>query len=107
MSDTSVYTETRAAQLVPTSLFFHAQTFRSRTSALAASHFRKTSFNIVPYHDVHQFIGCKKKLCQTSHTYTRFLERKICNPLAYVADRLKKLRGSGQTYIFNVNIVLM
>ena len=29
-------------------------------------------------------------------TYGRFLERKICNPLVYVADRLEKLRGSGQ-----------
>ena len=26
----------------------------------------------------------------------QFLERKICNPLDYVADRLKKLRGSCQ-----------
>ena len=37
----------------------------------------------------------------------RFLERKIWNPFAYVADRLKKLRGSGQPYLVNVNIVLM
>ena len=29
----------------------------------------------------------------------RFLERKIWNPLVYVADRLKKLRGSGQSYL--------
>ena len=36
----------------------------------------------------------------------RFLERKICNPLAYLADRLKKLRGSGQLYFSNVKIVL-
>ena len=36
-----------------------------------------------------------------------FLERKICNPLAYLADRLKKLRGSGQLYLPNVKIVLM
>ena len=37
----------------------------------------------------------------------RFLERKICNPLVNVADRLKKLRGSGQFYLVNVKIVLM
>ena len=37
----------------------------------------------------------------------RFLERKIWNPLGYVADRLKKLRGSGQLYLVNVKIVLM
>ena len=42
-----------------------------------------------------------------AHTYTRFLERKICNPLANVADRLKKLRGSRQPYLVNVKIVLM
>ena len=35
-------------------------------------------------------------------TYTRFLERKICKPLVNVADRLKKLRGSGQPYLVNV-----
>ena len=33
------------------------------------------------------------------NTYTRFLERKIWNSLVNVADRLKKLRGSGQTYL--------
>ena len=33
-------------------------------------------------------------------SYDRFLERKICNPLAYVADRIKNLRGSGQLYFF-------
>ena len=37
----------------------------------------------------------------------RFLERKICNPLVNVADRLKKLRGSRQPYLANVKIVLM
>ena len=37
----------------------------------------------------------------------RFLERKICNPLVNVADKLKKLRGSGQHYLVNVKIVLM
>ena len=37
----------------------------------------------------------------------RFLERKICNPLVNVADRLKKLRSSGQPYLVNVKIVLM
>ena len=36
----------------------------------------------------------------------RFLERKIWNPLVYAADRLKELRGSGQSYLVNVNIVL-
>ena len=40
-------------------------------------------------------------------TYGQFLERKMCNPLAYVAARLKKLRGSEQPYIFNVKIVLV
>ena len=35
-------------------------------------------------------------------TFDRFLEREICNPLAYVVDRLKKLRGSGQPYLVNV-----
>ena len=40
-------------------------------------------------------------------TSGRFLERKIWNPLDYVADRLKKLRGSGQLYLVNVKIVLM
>ena len=40
-------------------------------------------------------------------TNGRFLERKTWNPLAYVADRLKKLRGSGQPYLVNVTIVLM
>ena len=39
--------------------------------------------------------------------YGWFLDHKIWNPLAYVADRLKKLRGSGQLYLVNVNIVLM
>ena len=35
-----------------------------------------------------------------------FLERKICNLLAYLADiMLKKLRGSGQLYLVNVKIV--
>ena len=38
---------------------------------------------------------------------TRFLESKICNPLAYLADMLKKLRGPGQLYLANVKIVLM
>ena len=37
----------------------------------------------------------------------RFVERKIWNSLAYVADRLKKLRGSEQPYLVNVKIVLM
>ena len=46
-------------------------------------------------------------MCQNQVSYGRSLERKICNPLAYVADRLKKLRGFKQPYIFNVNIVLM
>ena len=36
----------------------------------------------------------------------RFLECKIWNPLVYVADRLKKLRGSKQLYLVNVKIVL-
>ena len=36
--------------------------------------------------------------------YGRFLERKTWNPLAYVAYMLKKLRGSGQLYLINVNI---
>ena len=36
-----------------------------------------------------------------------FLEREICNPLAYVADRLKKLRGCGHPYLVNVKLVLM
>ena len=35
----------------------------------------------------------------------RFLELKIWNPLVYVADRLKKVSGSGQLYIVNVKIV--
>ena len=39
--------------------------------------------------------------------YGRFLERKICNPLVNVADRLKKLRGSGQLCLVNVKTVLM
>ena len=39
--------------------------------------------------------------------YSRFLEHKIWNPLAYVADRLKKLKGSGQPYLVIVKIVLM
>ena len=39
--------------------------------------------------------------------YGRFLERKIWNLLVYVADRLKKLRGSGELYLISVNIVLM
>ena len=37
----------------------------------------------------------------------RFLECKIWNLLIYVADRLKKLRGSGQPYLVHVNIVLI
>ena len=37
-------------------------------------------------------------------TSDRFLERKIWNLLVYVADMLKKLRGSGQPYL---DIVLM
>ena len=37
----------------------------------------------------------------------RFLERKICNPLVNVADRLKKLRGCGKSYLVIVKIVLM
>ena len=36
----------------------------------------------------------------------RFLERKICNPLVNVVDRLKKLRGSGQPYLVNVKIMI-
>ena len=40
-------------------------------------------------------------------TNGRFLERKIWNPLAYVADMIKKLRGSGQPYLVNVKIVLI
>ena len=40
-------------------------------------------------------------------TYSRFLERKICNPLVNVADRLKKLKGSEQIYLVNVKTVLM
>ena len=50
------------------------------------------------------------KLTEFSNIYSidaRFLERKIWSPLAYVADRLKKLRGSGQPYLVNVKIVLM
>ena len=39
--------------------------------------------------------------------YARFLERKICNSLVNVADRLKKLRDSGQPYLVNVKIVVM
>ena len=35
----------------------------------------------------------------------RFLERKVCNPLVNVADKLKKLRGSGQLYLTNVKIL--
>ena len=31
----------------------------------------------------------------------KFLKRKIWNPLAYVADRLKKLRSSEQLYLVN------
>ena len=42
-----------------------------------------------------------------SMNYGWFLERKIRNPLVYVADMLKKLRGSGQPYLANVKIVLM
>ena len=37
----------------------------------------------------------------------RFLERKIWNPLAYVADMLMELRGSEQLYLVYVKIVLM
>ena len=40
-------------------------------------------------------------------TYGRFLERKIWNPLAYVADMLKKLSGSEQLYLVSVKLVLM
>ena len=43
----------------------------------------------------------------THFIHGRFLERKIWNPLVYVADRLKKLRGSEQPYLVNVKIVLM
>ena len=39
-------------------------------------------------------------------SYGRFLEHKICNPVAYLADRLKKLRGCGQSYLVIVKIVL-
>ena len=35
------------------------------------------------------------------------LERKIWNPLVYVADMLKKLSGSEQFYLVNVKILLM
>ena len=44
------------------------------------------------------------KIFQYSFINGWFLERKICNPLVNVADRLKKLRGSGQPYLVNVNI---
>ena len=47
------------------------------------------------------------KICKLEVSNGRFLERKIWNPLAYVADMLKKLSGSGQLYIVNVKIVLM
>ena len=40
-------------------------------------------------------------------TSGRFLERKIWNPLVYAAERLKKLRGFGQSYLINVKSVLM
>ena len=36
----------------------------------------------------------------------RVLGRKISNPLAYLADRSKKLRDFGQPYLVNVEIVL-
>ena len=39
--------------------------------------------------------------------FTRFLERKIWNPLDFVADMLKKLSGSEQLYLVNVKILLM
>ena len=42
-----------------------------------------------------------------NNTDGRFLQRKIWHPLAYVADGLKKLRGSGQLYLVNVKIVLI
>ena len=42
---------------------------------------------------------------QKQEIYGRFLERKIWTSLTYVADRLKKLRGSGQLYLVNVNLV--
>ena len=42
-----------------------------------------------------------------NNTDGRFLQRKIWNPLVNVADRLKKLRGSGQLYLVIVKIVLI
>ena len=46
-------------------------------------------------------------MCLSLHTDTRFLESKIWNPLDYVADSLKELRGSEQLYLTNIKIVLM
>ena len=46
-------------------------------------------------------------LASKKANYGRFLERKIRNPLAYLADMLKKLSGSEQLYLTNVKIVLM
>ena len=50
---------------------------------------------------------CSRSTPMTGLCNGRFLERKICNPSVNVADRLKKLRGSGQLYLVNVKIVLM